>query len=110
MNRRKAEVLNMVVRYCFPLREDCLLDLSAAFEGLRDLDFLGSVSFEPEFGLKALWVEFLGVKFRVFCSGKSIIYGLKLDKFENIDDIMRLFWDNYLHQFIKKKSLGKVIG
>jgi len=107
VNRRKAEVLNMVLRYKFPLDENCLLDLYSAFDFLKKN--LGSVSFEPENNFKSLWINFLGVKFQVFSSGTSIIYGLKLDKFENIDEIMNLFWCDYLHQFIKKKSLGKVV-
>jgi hypothetical protein len=92
------------MRYRFPLGENCFLDLRSAFGELHKV-FGEDVVFEPEFDCKALLVFFDGIRFRVYESGKVMIWKLKLDKFNEIDKILDCFWVDYLSDFVKNRKV-----
>lgn len=100
MNKAKLEVFNVSAKYVLPLADNEFLDLRKAFEELHVL-FPDCVSYDPEFGFRALLVELGDLKFRIHSSGKIILLRLKFDCVESAPHVLNGFWKNYLKQFVK---------
>lgn len=101
--KTELEVLNMVVRKCFPLKENQAIDL---FEFKKSFDkkqlFDGKISYNPEMVNNSATIEFEDLKFWLFDKGCVVVFGLKSTN--GIDSKLNNFWDNFLKNFIKSKE------
>lgn len=96
MSKVQIETVRVLRRARLPIHKDDEINLHKAFNDLKQCDF--ELRYDPNSGIKALYVKIGGMSFRVFSNGTVMIFGtLPIKKQE---EILIFFWKQHLHQFV----------
>lgn len=100
----ELKILNVVCSYCFPVAFPIQeIDLNMANIGLQTTL---PTTYESETCIQAMKVKFEGVTFKVFRTGRVIVFGIKrADRLPQVKATLNKFWRVHLKDFVRTRNV-----